>query len=428
MTTNAEILDNYNEYLQTHNLVQSNEAFDFLVGTKVYPIQLDLFLGYLVDQIALQVVGTKSFRDPLDKFYKEDVKFGTVIQDIQTISGYDFNDYDVKDFEKDVQNPFKKEPNRVSEIFHNNILRKKLKQTLTYDQLDSAVKNEYGLQTIINSFINDITVDLYSWEYKTKLNLLSSDWAKSIKIQAPTNTDKKGYGDFAIKVKKVVRDFTYNNDSYKYNRSVIPMPIDPSKIAIIISADFADKVDVEYFTGLFNMSLAEIKGRITYINHFPQKNRVCLICDEKGLFFHRILNKKTKLENPADLTWNAWTHFWRNLSVSKNYNAVAIDLWGENEENATPIITIDGEQFNQEENLAWNEAKTVVVNVGNYTDVVDVYVNGVQVATLNQQEQSYNVVLTNEDYKEVSLKYVQNGEHVTKNYAFRTVLPASKTE
>ena len=418
-TTNVEILNNYNDYLQENNLVQANNAFDFRVGTKVYPIQLDMFLDYLVDQIALQVVGTKSFRDPLDKFYKGDVTLGTVIQDIQTISGYDFNDYNAMDFEKDVANPWKKSKKEVSVYYHNNVIRKKLKQTLSYEQLYSAFKDDYGLNALINSFINDMTVDFYSWEYKTKLALISSNWAKSIKI--PYN----GYSEFALAVKKITRDFTYNEDSYKYNRAVIPMPIDKEKIAIIISADFADKVDVEYFTGLFNMSLAEIKGRITYINHFPQKNRVCVICDEKGLFFHRVLGKKKQLENPADLTWNIWHHFWRNLDVSENYNAVAIDMLDENEATNDITITVDGVTYEGEQNLAWNKDTTVAFNIADGVTINKVIRNG---QTTENPEELPELEMTVSQYEKITIEYTANDIQKTQTYAFRVVAPLTNGE
>lgn len=412
-TLNSEILDNYNSYLQTHNLVQSNSAFSFQVGTKVYPIQLDMFLDYLVDQIAMQVVGTKDFRDPLAKFYKEPVKLGTVIQDIQTVSGYDFKDYNVNDFEKNVSNPYSKNKPQVSQYFHNNVLRKKLMVTLTYEQLYSALQTEYGLNALISSFIRDLEIDYYSWEYKTKRALLSGDWARSIKILS------NDFAEFAIQVKKIVRDFTYNDQSYANNRAVIPNPIPKDRIAIIISAEYQDKVDVKYFTGLFNMSMAEIQGRITYINKFDNPNRVCVICDERGLMFHKILDVEKKLENPADLTWNLWKHFWRNLSVSPNYNAVAIDIDDTINSVTAPYISINGVDYSQENNYAQLQGFSAIISAGDIKTAIQYSINDGEKVTLSDTTKTITV---NGEYKLLKIFYNDGTNDIQKTYALRSVL------
>lgn len=352
-------IDAYNEYLKTHNKVETASIYPEVNGT-VYAIDADMFIEYLVSQIALQVVNASEFINPLDGLYKGEVRYGKIIQDIRTICGYKEKDYNVKDFANNVTNPYEKEKPGVVAVYHKINNEKVIKVTTTYEQLLSAFQTENGLNALVASIINDISVQKAAWEYnEMKETMEKRDYATVLRV--------KDFADFSVKVKNIFTDFTFFDNSHKYNRSVIPSPTAKSNIKIIMSKKYQNEVDVNYFTGLFNVSYAEIKENIMYVDEFTNPKRVCMIVDERGLFFYKVIDVSRNLENPADLTRNIWLHFWRLLSVSPNYNAVAIEL--EDSEDKIPYITVDTTDYKSEENLYFVGQKTVTINANGASDV-----------------------------------------------------------
>ena len=104
--------------------------------------------------------------------------------------------------------------------------------------------------------------------------------------------------------------------------SLILSPTADSDIVILMAKHYKNELDVNYFTGLFNKSFANIEGNIHYVDRFPDDDTVALVFDKNGVQFHKQLQTKRTLENPADLTTNHWVHMWRMISVSPLYNAV----------------------------------------------------------------------------------------------------------
>lgn len=314
--TNQAYLDAFNDYLQDHNLTQAVSDGYINVGQQIVPINYDMFFGFLVDKIVLSVINSHAFIDKLDNLYKADtLDFGAVIEDKLTILKSKNYDYDTKNFEKDVENPYKKHKKGLGVVFHRITDFKKITLTVSYDQLKTGCMTDNGVDGIIRNMINDVQVEYSAWAYAQKKKALSL----RNYVQVMTFKD---YADFNLKLKGVKIDVTNYDDSYKHNASLFLTPTSEENLTIVMSERFKNKVDIEVFTGLFNVSYAELKDRITYIDQFDDPKIVCGIYDNRGFQFRRVLDTSRELENGADLSRNRWLHFWRMHSVSPMYTAV----------------------------------------------------------------------------------------------------------
>lgn len=315
VATNEQYLFAFNDYLKENNLTQAVTDGYILAGQQVVPVNFDMFFGFLVDKIVLSVINTHSFIDKLSGLYNGSLDVGGVIEDKLTILKSRNYEYDTKDFEKDVENPYKKAKKGISVVFHKITDYKKIQVTVSYAQLKTGCLTENGVDSIVNSMINDVQVEYSAWAYSQKKQALTQDGY----VQTITFKD---YADFNLKLKDVKIDVTNYDESYKHNASLLLTPTSESNLVIVMSERFKNKVDINVFTGLFNVSYAELKDRIMYIDEFEDKDVVCGIYDIRGFQFRKVLDTSKELENGADLSRNRWLHFWRMHSVSPHYTAV----------------------------------------------------------------------------------------------------------
>lgn len=317
VATNMQYVEAYNEYLQTHNLVEARQNFT-IPGT-VVGIDTDMFIDYLLDEVAMTIVRTKGFADPLEFLYKEDIGVGRIIKDIRTIMGTKDEDYNIKTFEVDVTNPFAKNKAKTMVVFHKVNEYKKAMVTTSFEQLMSAFGYEGGINDLVRSWVADLRTQFNAyWYNKEKEALTDPNWLTKIYFD--------DYADFSVKVKDTFADFASYDNSMKYNASLIPSPTQESDVVILIAKKYQNKLDVDYFTGLFNQSFAAIKGNIHYVDYFDDPNMVCVMFDSDGTQFRRQIQTARTLDNPADLTRNHWEHMWRMISTSPLYNAVCFYL------------------------------------------------------------------------------------------------------
>lgn len=315
VATNEQYYFAFNEYMKTHNLTQAITDGKVNIGSKIVPVNFDMFFGFLVDKIVLQVVNKHSFIDKLDFLYREGTfSVGAIVEDVLSIIKSKNYSYDTKDFEVEVENPHKHHKKGISVVFHKLDSYKKIVVTVSYAQLQTGALTEGGLNNIVLQMINDILVEYSAWAYAEKKKALSLDgYVQTIYVD--------DYKDFNIKLKDVKIDITNYDDSYKHNASLLLTPTDESNIVIVMSERYKNKVDINVFTGLFNVSYAELKDKITYIDQFEDPEIICGIYDKRGFQFRKALDTSRELENGADLTRNRWLHFWRMHSVSPHYTA-----------------------------------------------------------------------------------------------------------
>lgn len=319
----ATILDNesylkaYKSYIEDNGIKTPKVDQTVYIGGQTFPINYEMFYNYIIDKIAYSVVKTKTFQDPLAFLYSGDIYPASIIEDVRTVLLSEVEGYGVKNFESDITNPFTKNKNSVSTVYHRITEYKKSKITVSYHQLQTAFNNTYGIDALVNATIQDLSTQFNAYWYSKKREVLEQDgWSTPIYFE--------DYADFAVKIKNIGDDFSDYDNSVKYNRAAIPSPTADADITVIISKKYRNEVDINYFTGLYNVAFAEWKGNLHYINSFKDDNIVAMIFDNNGVFFKKALNTMRKLENGEDLTYNYFVHEWQMLSVSPHYNAVKL--------------------------------------------------------------------------------------------------------
>ena len=219
-----------------------------------------------------------------------------------------------------------------------------------------------GINDLVRAWVAVLRTQFNAyWYNKEKEALTDPNWLTKIYFD--------DYADFSVKVKDTFADFASYDNSMKYNASLIPSPTQESDVVILIAKKYQNKLDVDYFTGLFNQSFAAIKGNIHYVDYFEDPNMVCVMFDMDGTQFRRVIQTARTLDNPADLTRNHWEHMWRMISTSPLYNAVCFYL------NDTavkrPTVSLPSGLIDSSENvtITQGEATNVTYSVNGNTPV-----------------------------------------------------------
>lgn len=329
---NASYIRAYNEYLETHNLTEAKSTDYYArLGDKLIPINYDMFYNWLVGAVAMNVISNHEFNNPLEKLYSDPISQGMYVIDKRTILVGAEDDYSTKEFETDVTNPFIKEKSGISVVYHKVNRHRKIRRTVSYDQIKEAFNTQGGISALVNAVINDISVEKSGWEYHDMRSALSDpDYTTVVEFE--------DYADFNIKVRNVITDMRFYDNSYKYNSALLYSPTTKDNIRIIMSEKWKTEEDIKFFTGLFNVSYAELREMVDYVDEFDNPDIKCIILDKRGAFFKKSLDEMRTLPNPEDLTINYFAHFWRMHSVSPHYSAVAFRKSNPDVTNATASI------------------------------------------------------------------------------------------
>lgn len=328
---NETFIKAYNEYLETNNLTQAKSSVYARLGDKVIPIDYDMFYDWLIGAVALNVITNHKFNNTLENLYSDSIPVGMYVIDKRTVLAGPDAEYSTKEFETDVTNPYIKEKSGISVVYHKVNKHRKIRRTVSYAQIQEAFSTEGGISSLVNAVINDLSVEKSAWEYSDMRSALCDpDYTTVVEFD--------DYADFNIKVRNVLTDVQYYDNSYKYNAALLYSPMSLSDVAIIMSEKFRTEEDINFFTGLFNVSYAELKEHIQYVDEFDNPDIKAMIIDKRGLFFKKSLDETRTLPNPEDLTINYFVHFWRMHSVSPHYNAIAFMQKKDGVTNATASI------------------------------------------------------------------------------------------
>ena len=351
----AAVLQDYNEYLQTHTGAEAGTKFNISVNDVIVPINVEMFINCILDKIAYTQIFDKRYDNPLSRLISGEIAFGQYVENIRTIAGVKEEDYRVQDFEPDVTNVYqKRKPVVVTEILSINH-RKKLMTTLTEKQITTAFTNDASMQSFLNMVVSDMGMQRKAWEFAKEKEALMKGVAKYEYIE-----NEEDYAGFYLKIKNIITNFKDYDNSLYYNKILNPEPIaDVSDLYIIMSEDFKNATNVNYLATLFNVDYAELKDNFISIKEFPDKNVKCMIVDKRAINFKNVMNATTELKNPADLTWNLWYHFWRMFEMSDFFGCVAIAV-----KNSSVVApTVD------KGTGVYSEQQTVTITQGSATNV-----------------------------------------------------------
>ena len=285
------------------------------------------FTNALMNKVALTVVHSKIFRNPLSLLKKGTKPLGDSVEEI-------FVNYAKADaFDPTGSDLLNRKLPDVKAIYHTLNRQDKYKVTISAEMLNKAFRSYETL----NTFINNITSSLYNGANLDEFVLFKQMFAKAIedgsmkKVTISDPITSAANGETFIKtIKTVSGDMCFPSD--RYNGYLDVQKTDTKPVVTFSSIDEQYLVidnatnvslDVDVLAKAFNLDRVTFLSKLIVIDAFPDPNvRACIIDKNWAQIYDDLFQMRTFI-NGEGLYDNYILHVWQTISYSALCNAVA---------------------------------------------------------------------------------------------------------
>lgn len=288
------------------------------------------FLEALYNKVVYSRVFSMDFSNPFKKFDSYPVKFGDTIENIfvEIPKGYKYD--------KDATDPFAR-VNPVVKAFYASINYEMQYESTIYDSLlRRACLNEYGFMNLIDTILANLAKAVSIDEYFATIKLLSN--ANIFKGGIETIEAGADDAQTAAKATKIIVDTVsqFKLPMTANNKSGVMTATPPSRVLIIMKYGLKNSINLDYLTGLFNLSkvgdmpeIIEVDGfKVAQDNGQGGEELVgedidFMIIDTDGFDMHVALQDGGMIYNPKGKYTNHFYNLWKIMSFKLFTNARA---------------------------------------------------------------------------------------------------------
>jgi len=284
------------------------------------------FIDALVNRIGLVLARNNSWTNPLSEFKAGMLNFGDTIEEYHMglIKAKTY-DPDRDSLEKEL---FGTERVEVQSSFHKINRMDKYKVTIDSPMLNRAFLETDGLTNFISQTMEAVTTSDNWDEFLLTCQLFAEYEFNNgfYKVQVPdvaadnsTEADAKAT---LRKLRSVADNLTFI--STRYNPAGMPMAAKRSDLLLFVTPEFNAAIDVEALAGAFNISSAQVHGRIIPIpaEQMGIDGAQAIMTTKEFFVIADSLFETASLYNPDSLQNNYWLHHHQVVSASRFVPAV----------------------------------------------------------------------------------------------------------
>ena len=295
------------------------------------------FCDFLINRIGGELVRQKSFTDPLAFVDSSDLIFGT------TISETAFSWVKAHSYTDDAETLFKVHRPEGEQVFHSINRQDVYPISVNRVELQRAAGDDYGLNQYVSAVMEiPYNSDNYdSLLYKVQqIAEYEARWGfYKYELSAEPTSETTGK-EFLTAAQVLAGRMRF--PSTLYNAQVIDdIPVfvnnPEDELILITTPEVAANLNVNTYSGLFNLNVAELKYRIVTIPEFPITGAVALLTVRDFFISKNVYRGIESFYNPQTLGTNYYLHHQAIISVSPFVPAI---LFTTNEGTATNVITM----------------------------------------------------------------------------------------
>ena len=273
------------------------------------------FIWSLVNRIGLTVMAqNEEFRNPLDIFKKENLYWGSTVQEnaVKWIQAHGYRD--------DIEELLKLHRPEGTSWFHTENRRDNYPISVIYDELRKSFNDEFGLNRYVAQLMGvprnsdnydemNIMLQLIGFYeqvmgfYKVHLDSLPQDRDSATILLKALRTEA---GNMRFP------STTYN----ALNVSDIPAFTQPNRMVLFATPAVMASLDVDALSAVFQIDRAQIPYRIIEVPQIPIAGAVALLV---SLDWYQVRDTNytiTQFQNAQTLAETYWLHHWGIYSVS----------------------------------------------------------------------------------------------------------------
>ena len=314
------------------------------VGEILYgnPTLSNEFINALVNRIALVVVNSAVYNNPMRWAKKGYIEYGETVEDIfvAMIKAVEYSP------EKAGGREFKRNLPDVKSVFHTMNWRVMYPITIQREDLRRAFLSAEGVENLITSILDQIytSAEYDEWLLCKYLLIKSISSGKAFPVAFDADDMKAG----AVQFRGMSNKFEFM--SSKYNEAGVTTNTPKERQHILMDAEYNAKFDVEVLASAFNMDKADFMGRLTLVDDWTSfdndrfdiirensdqleevtsaelalmANVKAILVDERWFQIYDNESVMTDTKVSSGLFWNYFYHQWKTISHSPYANLVA---------------------------------------------------------------------------------------------------------
>ncbi len=294
-----------------------------------YTAAANQFLEALHNKVLYQTVASMNFTNPFKQFDSFPINYGDTIENIfvEMPKGYAFN--------KDATDPFTKVVPSVKALYATINYEMQYATTIEDALLRRACLSEYGFMSLIDSILGQLSKAMSLDEYFATIAMLNNKdlFANGIETLSVSSD--------AVKASKTITKTIVNTvSSYKLpmttnNKLGVMQVSNPSDVLLIIKYGLLNDINLDYLTGVFNLTKVDLVKRIIEVDGFKVANSEgtlvgddidFMVIDAKAFDMHTALQDGGMIYNPKGKYTNHFYNLWKIMSFKYFYNARAFKL------------------------------------------------------------------------------------------------------
>lgn len=320
--TNAELIEYLGLPADTITKIQTSMGSEYQAVT-------NQFLDALYNKVLYSQVESMSFSNPFKRFDSYPINYGDTVESIFTElpKGYTFD--------KDATDPFVKAVPSVKALYASINYEMQYETTIQDSLLRRACINEYGFMNLIDSILGTLAQSMSIDEYDATRALLGDTkiYAKGAEEYEAGATDS----ETAEKITKIIVDaVTYMAlPSKESNVMGVLTSSRKSDLLLVIKADLLNSINLDYLSGVYNLSKVDLISNIIPVASFQVKDASgalkgedidFAVIDTKGFENHVALQDGGMIYNPKGKYTNHFLNLWKIVAFKQFCNARAWKL------------------------------------------------------------------------------------------------------
>lgn len=306
-----------------------------------YKLKSNEFITALMNKLVYQKIEKFDFSNPFAKFDSFPVNYGDTIENvfIEKPLGYKYGTKGT--------DPFAGNTPSVKTLYATINYQMQYNIKIKDVEMRKAVLNEYGLTQLVSGIVNQLGNAMSIDEYSATIRMLNnpeifanSTGAKGSKAFEELDVSSEAsisdkYKAITQKIVDVSTDFAYPAPD---NNALGVLTATPrERELLIIKQSVLNHINLDYLTGVFNLSKVDLLSRIMGVRSFKTiqtddngENPTevgddidFMILDTRGFDNHVALRDSGMIYNPRELATIHYSNLWKILSFKYYYNAKA---------------------------------------------------------------------------------------------------------
>lgn len=269
----------------------------------------------LVDRIGLQTVDSASWRNPLARYKKDPMRYGSTHEEtfVNMCQARDFNPRD------SYENAFALYQSYVMSAYHSVNVRLQFPVTITFDNLRQSFLTEYGIRDMMSAKVQSAVTGANWNEYLAMRGLIDTGYdAKMLPAATVADvTDQDTANALLAEIKSAVGEFGFpkpeNNVAGATSFST------PENLVWITTPSVNGHISVQALAYAFNLDRADVEVQTVLVDKFENDAIVGVLADIRFFNVREQLREFSDQYLATSLNWNYFYNMWEMVSPSPFY-------------------------------------------------------------------------------------------------------------